>query len=176
MGPEFSQIAVWLEKAIHLPPHDDPMNPSFCSTDPLQCWPMYYEYINWRKYKNDSEMPVCLNMRMVCKLHQCHLSPWISSLRGLKSCTPFSWIELTCLLPHTSSSSVPVSCPCRFPRVILSLTSSCHTLLLEPNSLKNLEIRPFSNENSLCRSQARKCDQLLCLPASCLQGTGSNIL
>lgn len=164
MEPECSQIAAWLEKKVCLPPHNDPMNQGFCVADPLQCWHMYYEDINWWKYKNYSEMPVCLGTRMVWKLHQRTLSHWISSLGELKSWPPFSWIELTAFLVHTLPCSGPGSCLCRsqmarFPRVTSTLVSSHHAI-----SLRNLEGHPPQMKTSqkmwrvfvpLCRLFAR---------------------
>lgn len=140
MGPECSQIAAWLEKKVGLPPHNDPMNQGFCVADPLQCWHMYYEDINWWKYKNSAEMPVCLKIRMVWKPHQCNLSHWISSLR-LKSCAPFSWIELTVSLFKSSPflCQSPVPAPAKwlaFPELRPALPLPTTHWILEPNSFK----------------------------------------
>lgn len=158
-----------------LPPYNDPMNRSSCVTDPLQCWHMYCEDINWWEYKNYSEMPACLEIRMVWKLHQCNLSHWISSLGGLKSWAPFSWIELTGFLAHIVR---PLLCASVLslhqPNGLLSQSYlqpyffPPYTEILEPNSFKKLGSTPL-----LEWKQARKCDQPLCLPAGYLQGKGS---
>lgn len=173
MEPECSQIAACLEKKVCLPPHNDPTNQGFGVADPLQCWHMYDEDINWWKYKNYSEMPVCLETRMVWKLHQRNLSHRISSLGGLKSWPPFSWTELTASLVHTLPCSAPGSCPCCsqvacFPRVTSTPVSSHHAI-----SSRARSISETLKDTRLRWKQAGKCDRSLRLCVGYSQGIGS---